>query len=265
MTTYVWLTIAGLLAGYINAMAGAGSLLTLPALVFTGLDANTANATNRIAVLFQTMATSYTFRQSGISLKTRDLWVCMPAFLGTVLGAYAATLVSNAHMQLAIALVMGAMVPALWLPAFKKESVYRFGGLPFSWGALFVFTGIGFYIGFIQAAAGILILLYLGIMHGVSLIYANALKVVITMLLTVVSLSIFSINHMHIDITRGLLLSASTSIGGVIGAKMAIRRGEKLIRVILAIVIIASAAKLTLDTFYQFQTARRHDVNNDAQ
>ena len=58
------LAVAGLAAGYINAVAGAGSLLTLPALIFTGLDAPAANATNRIAVLFQNAAAIVALRRA---------------------------------------------------------------------------------------------------------------------------------------------------------------------------------------------------------
>jgi uncharacterized membrane protein YfcA len=250
MIAYLWLVFAGLVAGYVNAMAGAGSLLTLPALIFSGLDANAANATNRIAVLFQTMATSYTYRRAGVTLKTRDLWVCLPAAAGAGLGAYAATLLSPAQMQLSIALVMAAMLPLVWMPKGTRVSALRSGHIDFSWGGSLVFVGIGFYIGFIQAAAGILILLYLGIVRGVSLVYSNALKVVMSMLLTVIALGVFSLTNMTLDLTRGLLLAASSAAGGVIGARMAVSRGEGLIRTVLTLTIIASATKLALDALY---------------
>lgn len=243
----MWLVLAGLLAGYINAMAGAGSLLTLPALIFSGLGADVANATNRIAVLFQTMATSYTYRRSGVGLRGRDLWICLPAGFGTIAGSYVASQLSAGQMQLVIALVMAAMVPALWLPKSTKVTPYRLGGLPLEWGSGMIFFAIGFYIGFIQAAAGILILLYLGIVRGVSLVYANALKVAITMLLTVLSLAVFVMTHVEIDLKRGLILAVSTAVGGVVGARMAVRRGEGLIRIVLSITIVGGAVKLIAD------------------
>lgn len=250
MIAYLWLVLAGLVAGYVNAMAGAGSLLTLPALIFSGLDANAANATNRIAVLFQTMATSYTYRRAGVSLKTRDLWVCLPAAAGAVVGAFAATLLSRTQMQLSIALVMAGMLPMLWFPKSTHVSVLRSGYIDFSWTGALIFFGIGVYIGFIQAAAGILILLYLGVVRGISLVYSNALKVVMSMLLTMIALGVFALAHMTLDLTRGLLLAASSALGGVLGARMAVSRGEGLVRTVLTLSIVASAIKLALDALY---------------
>ena len=84
----VLLALAGLLAGYVNSIAGAGSLLTLPALIFTGLDAVAANATNRVAVLFQNVAAIVAFGRAGHGKPSRAaLWLSLPAIATSALGA----------------------------------------------------------------------------------------------------------------------------------------------------------------------------------
>ncbi|QQR90151.1 MAG: sulfite exporter TauE/SafE family protein [Myxococcales bacterium] len=242
MFEYLLLCIAGVFAGYINAMAGAGSLLTLPALIFTGLDANAANATNRISVLFQTIATSITYKRHGIAIQKKQLWILFPSCVGGILGAYAATRFSKEVFQVCIAIVMLFMLPLNFIKKRNNDGSHT--DLPFNWPTAFVFLAIGFYAGFIQAAAGLIILFYLAYATRMNLIQANAIKVSIIMVLTLWALVTFFFFDAQIDFGRGLLLALSTAIGGVLGAHASVKRGEKLIRVVLTITVLASAANL---------------------
>src|SRR5512133_547658 len=84
---YLFIIIAGLIAGFINTLAGSGSLLTLPLLMFIGLPPNMANGTNRIAIMLQTLVGSIGFRkQAGLNLKT-GFQLGLPSILGSVAGA----------------------------------------------------------------------------------------------------------------------------------------------------------------------------------
>ena len=62
----LYLVLAGLLAGFINTVAGGGSIITLPLLMFSGLTADVANGTNRVAILLQNVAATAGFRGKGI-------------------------------------------------------------------------------------------------------------------------------------------------------------------------------------------------------
>ena len=73
---YAALVVAGIIAGFINTLAGSGSLLTLPLLMFIGLPPTVANATNRIGVLFQSAVSSASFRHQRVFEFKREPLVC---------------------------------------------------------------------------------------------------------------------------------------------------------------------------------------------
>jgi uncharacterized membrane protein YfcA len=64
----VIILVIGFLAGIINVMAGGGSLLTMPLLIFLGLDTAVANGTNRVAILFQNASAIHGFRSKGVKV-----------------------------------------------------------------------------------------------------------------------------------------------------------------------------------------------------
>ena len=86
------LVFVGFVAGAINTLAGGGSLLTLPILIFLGLPPNIANATNRIAILFQNIFTTAGFKSKGIVTFPFSIYLGVSALFGSILGAQIATL-----------------------------------------------------------------------------------------------------------------------------------------------------------------------------
>ena len=99
MAVWTWLILAGgaVLAGVVNAMAGGGSLVTLPLLMLVGLPPNVANGTNRIAVLFQSAVSAWTFHRNGLFPVRLGLMLMPPGLVGAAIGAYLATIVSEAQ------------------------------------------------------------------------------------------------------------------------------------------------------------------------
>ena len=243
---------AGVLAGYVNAVAGAGSLLTLPALIFTGLDAGAANATNRIAVLFQNAAAIVAFRRGGVRFGTGPWILCIPAGAGAVGGAWVATLLSDSELRLAIAVAMVVFL-GLTFASRKKDAEQKAAadGPPtppaLRWTMFPGFLAIGFYAGFLQAGVGVVILLYLSLAYGADLVGSNALKVTVILVLAAVALGVFALAGETIDAVRGLSLAAATTVGGYLGARDSLVRGERFVRVILVLAVLLSAAKLTWD------------------
>ena len=92
----------GVLAGFINTVAGSGSLLTLPLLMFLGLPANVANGTNRIAILLQNMVGVTSFRRHGVLELRQGIVIGLPAVAGSLLGARIAIGINDAIMEKAI-------------------------------------------------------------------------------------------------------------------------------------------------------------------
>src|SRR5262245_10502431 len=96
---YTLAVLAGVLAGIINTLAGSGSLVTLPMLVWLGLDASQANATNRIGVLLQNAVGIEGFRRGGKFDVSNSQWLLWLAIPGGAIGAYLATLLSKESMN----------------------------------------------------------------------------------------------------------------------------------------------------------------------
>jgi uncharacterized protein len=244
----VLLAVAGLVAGYINSIAGAGSLLTLPALIFTGLDAVSANATNRVAVLFQNAAAVVAFQRAGRGAIRQGLVLAAPSGVGAVAGAWVASHMTDAQLRVCIAV---AMVIFLVLSLIPRPASAAAGASPtalrLNGASILGFAAIGFYAGFLQAGVGILILLYLALGHRVDFVSGNAIKVVMVLLLAAAALVVFVVEGVPIDPLRGLVLAVATTLGGYLGATAAMRRGERFVRVVLVAAVLASVAKLAWD------------------
>jgi uncharacterized protein len=74
--------IGGFVAGVINAMAGGGSLLTVPLLSLAGIGGTLANGTNRVAVLVQNMSSAWGYARRGVGDRAQTLQVLAPAAVG---------------------------------------------------------------------------------------------------------------------------------------------------------------------------------------
>lgn len=246
---------AGLVAGYMNTIAGAGSLLTLPALIFTGLDASGANATNRIAVLVQSAVSIVAYRRNGVSAPRRSFAVSLAATAASAAGAWVATLLDARAMQISIAVAMIAFALLSLVPPKNRGEEKKDGEekdappeeLPF-W-SIAGFLVIGFYAGFLQAGVGILILLYLSLVHGMSLVVSNAFKVLAVTIFTAAALAIFFWRGETLDLLRGAVLAVTTSTGAWLGARAAVKRGERFVRFAVIAAVVASAGKLVWDVF----------------
>jgi uncharacterized membrane protein YfcA len=251
------LAVVGVLAGWINTIAGAGSLLLLPALVFTGLPADAANATNRLGILATTSAALVGYRRAGLSIGRSEIVLTLAAMIGGLGGAYVATLLGAEEMRIAIVVAMGVMLVLSLVPAKKKDAGpspvpdrEREGAnaLPSPTPAMVAaFVGIGVYGGFLQAGLGIVVLLYLSLAHGVSLVASNVVKTTATLGLTIVAIAIFAWRGETIDLVRGGVLAASSAVGGLFGAKATVALGDRFVRVAVALAVIASMAKLVWD------------------
>ena len=111
------------------------------------------------------------------------------------------------------------------------------------------FTAIGFYAGFLQAGVGILVLLYLSLAYASSLVAANAIKVGLIAILALVSIVTFVIAGETIDLLRGGVLAVATVVGGYLGARAALAKGERFVRLAVVLAVLASVVKLVVDTF----------------
>jgi uncharacterized membrane protein YfcA len=239
------LACVGLVAGWINTVAGAGSLLLLPALIFAGLPADAANATNRIGVLVQSIFAVWGYHRAGMKAGRSERVFTFAATLGGAIGAWIATLLSASNVRDAIVVAMGVMLVLSLVPKKKgAEGKTLPDPTPLTVAGLFV---IGIYGGFLQAGVGILVLLFLSLVAGTGLVASNVLKSLITLSLSIVSLAVFASRGETIDPVRGGALAVGSALGGYLGARATVKLGEKWIRAAIVVAVAASMVKLLWD------------------
>jgi len=238
------LTAVGVVAGFLNVMAGGGSLLTVPVLVFMGLPGPVANGTNRIAILAQNLSAITAFFRRGFSDFRLSLTLAMCAVPGAVAGALLGTTLDGAWFNRILALIMLAVMLVM---QFGKGASEHPADYPPSRRQLvsghLLMVAVGFWGGFIQIGVGFIIMPVLNRAMGLDLVRTNMHKVFIIAVYTVVALSVFA-SRVELLWLVGLALAAGNAIGGYLGAHFTVSKGEKLIRLILNIVLIAFIIKL---------------------
>lgn len=241
---YPLVVAAGFACGFINTLAGSGSLITLPLLIFLGLPANVANGTNRVAILLQNVVGVTRFHQQGVLNVRRALILAAPAIIGAIVGAQIAVNLDEQMMRRTIGALMVIMFlillirPKRWLQG-RPELTDKPVGIT----QLIVFFAIGVYGGFIQAGVGLFLLAGLVLGAGFDLVKGNAVKVLIILAFTVFALVVFVING-QVNWFVGLILAIGNMLGAWVAARMAVEKGASFVRWLLIAVVLVSAAVL---------------------
>lgn len=241
---YVLLIGAGFLAGVINTLAGSGSLITLPVLIFIGLPASVANGTNRIGVILQNTVAGLSFGRSKVLDLRGALILSIPAVFGSVVGASIAVNLDEDLMQRVIGGVMLLMLFVMWLrPQRWLEGTVLSLENSINWQQIVVMFAIGAYGGFIQAGVGIFLLAALVLSVGYDLVRANAVKITIILIFTIFSLLIFANNNL-VNWAAGFLLGIGNMAGAWVAARMAVAHGAAWVRWVVIASVAFSAAYL---------------------
>ncbi len=244
----------GFACGFINTVAGSGSLITLPLLmILLQLDAsvakvaNVANGTNRVAILLQNAVAVGSFRQQRVLDLPTGIKLAVPSALGAFVGALVAVELDEVIMRLVIGVLMFVMLivillrPKRWM---EQSETHEFR---FSWKQVVLFFVVGFYGGFIQAGVGVFLLLTLVTASGFDLVRANAVKVLIVLCFTIIALPVYAING-QVHWQYGLILSVGTMLGAWVASRIAVKRGVAFVRWALITVIACSGVKLCWDS-----------------
>jgi uncharacterized membrane protein YfcA len=239
----LYLILIGFIAGIINTLAGGGSLLTLPMLIFLGLPPTIANGTNRVAILIQNIFGTAGFKSKGVGAYPYSLYLGIAAMLGSILGAQIAVDIKGETFNKVLAVVM-LLVVALMI--FKPKSLQN---LPerltgrYLWFGIVAFFFIGIYGGFIQAGTGFFILLALTSINRFSLVKSNAAKTVVVLIYTLAALAVF-VYYDKVNWKYGLILSIGNAAGAWIGSRWSVKKGDGFIQILLFVVVIIMAFKL---------------------
>lgn len=231
----------GAIAAFINVNAGGGSSLTLPTLIFLGLDAALANGTNRVAILFQNISAVYSFKKEKFYEFKNSFKLSLLSLPGGILGAILAVKIDNDLFEKILAGVMIGIIVTMIIP--RKKIAQISSEVNINWKVLFAMTFTGFYGGFIQVGVGFLLMAVLQNLMKLDLIRVNMHKVFIVFVFTIPALIVFLVTD-NINWFYGLSLSAGNIAGGWWGAKLSVKKGEKFIRLVLIIAILIMALKL---------------------
>ena len=244
---YVVLAIAaGFLAGVINTLAGNGSAITLPLLIFLGLPPTVANGTNRIGVLAQCTVSTVAFQRKGMVPWRLAVPLIAAVATGGLIGAAIAVNLNATSMYRAI----GAMLvlsfflillrPERWLRGRAGEG---HPSRPRDW---LIFFAIGIYGGFIQAGVGIFLLTALVLSIGLDMVRGNAVKSVLTLALNITAFIVF-VRNGQVNWGLGLLVALGQVLGAWAAVHVAMQEWAQVwVYRLLLLVIMASAVQMFL-------------------
>ncbi len=237
------LFVIGVIAAVINVNAGGGSSLTLPALIFLGLDSATANGTNRIAILMQNVSSIYTFKKAQYEQFNLSMKLSLITLPGAIAGALVAIKISDELFNTILGLIMIAITLTMIFPASKSKKNDDTENKKITIPLFLTFVVVGFYGGFIQIGIGFMLMAILNKMMHFSLIYVNMHKVFIVFILTIPPLLIFIISE-NINWYWGISLGLGNALGGWWGTKHSIKKGDKFIKTVLSVAVVIMALKL---------------------
>lgn len=239
----VLLMVSGIFAGWLNVLAGGGSLLTVPIMLFMDIPAPVANGTNRIAILAQNTTAVYTFFKKGFSDFKLSLSLSLAASVGAVGGALLGVRLEGVWFDRILAIVM-ILVMILMATGKQMNHVENESQQPKNLVLGHIcMVGAGFWGGFIQIGVGFILMPILHRVMGFNLIRVNMYKVFVVLSYTIVALSIFA-SQLQLLWWAGLGLAVGNSIGGWYGAHTTVHKGEVWIKAVMYIALTCFIIKL---------------------
>ncbi|OOG23609.1 hypothetical protein B1C78_10810 [Thioalkalivibrio denitrificans] len=243
----VLLLAAGALSGFLNVMSAGGSMITLPVLMFMGLDSTTANGSNRVGIVLQNITATWKYRSAGHRHLRLGLKLSVPAVAGALVGAWTATLVGDDLFRWILILVMVGSSILMLMPMPARRDTVQLDDSHLRWPVIVAMVVIGFYGGFIQVAVGILFIVLLYRVLGIDLVQVNILKVLVVLVYMIPALGIFvATGNVHWGF--GLVLAVGSMAGAWIGAHMTLGPGGAVwIQRITLLIIAAIIVRLILE------------------
>ena len=249
--TLIFILIAAFSAGFVDAIAGGGGLIQLPALLISFPDREVAEVagTNKLGSIFGTSAAALNYRRNIKTDPKLLLAMVLPAFIGSGSGSLLATQISTEQLKVAIVVMLVAVFAyTLARPDLGKVEVLKGAAKrQRTVGAIAGLT-IGFYDGFIGPGTGTLLMIVLVAALGFAFIGASAIAKVVNVATNFASILVFGISGSIMWVV-GLAVGICNLAGGIIGSRVAIRRGSDFVRKFYLVVTFALIVRVLLDLF----------------
>ncbi len=235
--------VVGFIAAFLNTVGGGGSLISVPLLTFIGLPITIANATSRVAILFQNVFAVRGFKSKGVHLPwPYSLYLGISAMGGGIIGAILASRISDEAFRKIFVVIMLICVAAILFNPWKAGRDERLSRKHQVLGG-FLFFFIGIYGGFAQAGIGFLIIAALTTVNRLSLVRSNYVKVYSAIVYTVAAIIVFAIQDM-INWRVAVVLAIGHALGGWYASRWSVDKGEVWIKRVMIITIVGMAIKL---------------------
>lgn len=243
-TEIATLITAGVMVGFINTLAGGGSIISLSVLMMLGLPAPVANGTNRIAIAIQTATATASFKQQKVLPIKKSILLAIPAIIGSLIGAWIAVDINEDILEKAIGVIMLIMLVFI----LYKPQKYIYGRAdivekPLNWKTYLIFFLIGIYGGFIHMGVGYFLLMGIVVGAGFDLVKGNAVKVFIVLLYTPFTIFVFLFND-QINWKYGLILAIGNVVGAFVASRLAVSKGVAFVKWVIVIVVLITAADM---------------------
>ncbi len=235
--------VSGIVAGFINTMAGGGSFLTLVALDFAGLPTAVANGTNRVAVEVGAILSVLGFRSKGASKFRQGLHFAIPTLLGSIVGSLIASRMSPTLFKRVVAVAMLLMLFNLIFDSKRWLKNRTIEMTPLRRVAIYVvFFFIGVYGGAIQAGVGFIFIAVLVLLAGQDLVSTSFFKVFCVSIYTLVALLVFALNG-QVNWALGAILAVGNGTGGWLASRLAVDKGDRLVRGVLIVMLLVMSIR----------------------
>jgi uncharacterized membrane protein YfcA len=232
------------LAGCIDAIAGGGGLLVIPTLLALGMPPATALATNKLQSSGGSLTAAMFFVRRGIVDLRRMRWLIAMTFVGSLLGGWLLLRIDPAHLRLLVpVLLIGVALYVAFVPSLGASDRAPRWSLPLF--ACAVALPLGFYDGFFGPGVGTLLAVAFASLLGFNLVKATGHAKVLNFASNLAALLYF-IAFGEIAWIAGLAMLVGQILGASLGARLVLRKGQRLIRRVMVVVCFALSCKLVI-------------------
>ncbi|TDD16932.1 sulfite exporter TauE/SafE family protein [Kribbella turkmenica] len=250
--TLIFLVVAAFAAGWIDAVVGGGGLIQLPAMLLGLPGATPAQilSTNKISSLCGTTTSAVTFGVKVRPDKRTVIPLAILAGLGSAAGALVATRIPMSWFKpIVLVLLVGVAIYTAMKPSLGARTALRFDGKDHYLAACAVGVLIGFYDGAVGPGTGSFLIFALVGFLGYNFLQASAKAKIANVATNLGAIAVFAVSGAPLWIL-GLIMGAANMLGGLLGARTAVARGSRFVRIVFLVVVSALILRLAYDVFW---------------